>query len=174
MAIKKKILMLGKFAVGKTSLVSRFVSSEFTDKYHSSVGIKVDKKTLKLNDTDVELLLWDLAGEDELNKVNTIYFRGANGYLLVIDGTRADTFDTALELRDRVEKEVGKIPYLVVINKFDLAGTQKWQLTAEHDDILAAQKLTVIKASAKTGEAVDDAFKIMTQRMLSPQGSAGA
>lgn len=155
---KKKILLLGAFGVGKTSLVSRFVLSVVTDKYHSSVGMKIDKKLLSIDGNNVELMLWDLAGEDELNKVNTIYLRGADGYLLVIDGTRGGTFDTAFTLRDRVEREVGTIPYVVIINKTDLAGTDKWQLTQEHDALLAAQNLTVIKTSAKTGAGVEEAF----------------
>jgi small GTP-binding protein len=169
--LKKKILMLGAFAVGKTSLVSRFVLSEFSEKYHSSMGIKVDKKLVKVGDNDVELMLWDLAGEDELNKVNTAYFRGASGYLLVIDGTRRDTFSTALMLRDRVEKDAGKIPYLVVINKIDLAGTDKWQLTAEDEQTLAAQKLTVFKTSAKTGQDVEETFMTMAKQLVTPAGS---
>ena len=165
---KKKILMLGAFAVGKTSLVSRFVLSEFSEKYHSSMGIKVDKKLVKLGENDVDLMLWDLAGEDELNKVNTSYFRGASGYLLVIDGTRHNTFDTALMLRDRVEKDAGKIPYLVVINKIDLAGSDKWQLTPADDATLAAQKLTVFKTSAKTGQGVEDAFLTLARQLVPP------
>ena len=87
--IQKKICMLGAFAVGKTSLVQRFVKSLFSDRYLTTVGVKIDKKIVTVGDTEVSLVLWDLAGEDEFQSVQTSYLRGASGYLLVIDGTRA-------------------------------------------------------------------------------------
>ena len=87
--IEKKICMLGASGVGKTSLVSRFVSSIFSDKYLTTVGVKVDKKVVAVDDTQVTLLLWDIYGQDEFQTVKPAYLRGASGYLLVADGTRA-------------------------------------------------------------------------------------
>ena len=79
----KKICMLGSFAVGKTSLVSQFVSSIFSDKYLSTVGVKVDRKSVSVKGQDVTLMLWDLYGEDGFQRVQKSYLRGASGYLLV-------------------------------------------------------------------------------------------
>ena len=86
--LQKKICMLGSFAVGKTSLIRRYVESIYSDAYHTTVGVKIDKKTLTVNEQEVNLVLWDLYGEDEFQKMKWSYVRGSSGYLLVADGTR--------------------------------------------------------------------------------------
>ena len=80
--IQKKVCLLGGFAVGKTSLVSRFVTSIFSEKYLTTVGVKVDKKLVSVNGQDVTLMLWDIYGEDEFQTVQPSYLRGASGYLV--------------------------------------------------------------------------------------------
>ncbi len=109
--IKKKVCMLGAFAVGKTSLVQRFVHSIFSEKYKTTLGVKIDKKSIDIDDAPVELILWDLAGEDEFMKVRNSYLRGSAGYLLVADGTRPETLGIAEQLKSRVNDEVGEIPF---------------------------------------------------------------
>ena len=89
--IQKKVCMLGGFAVGKTSLVARFVSSLFSEKYLSTVGVKVDKKAVHVDGRDVTLMIWDIYGQDEFQTVQHSQLRGMAGYLLVIDGTRRGT-----------------------------------------------------------------------------------
>ena len=84
--IQKKICMLGAYAVGKTSLVGRFVRSMFSEKYQTTVGVKIDQKTVNVGDQQVNMMLWDLHGEDEAQKVRLSYLRGASGYILVVDG----------------------------------------------------------------------------------------
>ena len=104
--IQKKICMLGSFAVGKTSLVRRFVHSMFTDKYLTTVGVKIDNKKLVYGDKEVSLLLWDLYGEDEFQRVQTSYLRGSSGLLLVADGTRPETVDKAIELNQIIGSKI--------------------------------------------------------------------
>ena len=89
--LQKKICMLGGFAVGKTSLVRRFVQSIFSETYLTTVGVKIDKKSVVLSDKTVDLILWDLAGEDDIGSFRLSYVRGASGLVLVADGTRAAT-----------------------------------------------------------------------------------
>ena len=98
--IEKKICMLGSFAVGKTSLVTRFVTSIFSDRYLTTIGVKIDKKIVSLAGRDITLIVWDIHGDDEFQRIRTSYLRGASGYLLVVDGTRRDTLATAMGLRD--------------------------------------------------------------------------
>ena len=93
--LQKKICLLGAFGVGKTSLTRRFVDSIFSDTYLTTVGVKIDKKTVAVNGNTVNLLIWDIAGEDEVSAVRTSYLRGAAGYLLVVDVTRAQTLAVA-------------------------------------------------------------------------------
>ena len=80
--IQKKICMLGTLAVGKTSLVRRFVQSMFGENYKTTIGVKVDKKTVTLEGREVQLMLWDLAGEDRFNGLQTTYVRGSAGLIL--------------------------------------------------------------------------------------------
>ena len=117
--IQKKICLLGGFGVGKTSLVSRFVHSIFSDKYLTTIGVKIDKKTVTLDQTSVDLIIWDIHGEDDFQKVRMSYLRGASGYLLVVDGTRIGTLETALVLHGSAQKTLGKVPCMMAINKAD-------------------------------------------------------
>lgn len=78
--IKKKVCMLGAFAVGKTSLVERFVKSIFSEKYVTTVGVKIDKKSMQFDNEQIELLLWDIHGEDEFQKVRPSYLRSNSRY----------------------------------------------------------------------------------------------
>ena len=102
MALQKKICMLGSYSVGKTSLVRRFVESIFTDVYHSTIGVKIDKKVVRTGNEQVDLVIWDIHGEDILQKVQVSYLRGISGYLLVVDGTRRQTLEDALTLNERI------------------------------------------------------------------------
>src|SRR5207302_7436931 len=85
--LQKKICVLGGFGVGKTSLVKRYIESIFSESYLTTVGVKIDKKTVDLTDRIVNLILWDIAGEDDLSSLRVAYLRGSAGYLLVADGT---------------------------------------------------------------------------------------
>src|SRR3984957_778609 len=109
--LKKKICVLGSYGVGKTSLVGRFVHSMFADKYHTTVGVKIDKKVLAVDGEEVTLMLWDMAGEEEGAPVKLNQVRDASGYLLVVDGTRSRTLDVARGIQQRAEAEVGARPF---------------------------------------------------------------
>lgn len=161
--IQKKICMLGAFAVGKTSLVKRFVESVYSDKYHTTVGVKVDKKTVNAGGQEVNLLLWDIQGEDGVQKLRSTYLRGAAGYILVIDGTRRATLDTACAIQQSAQGILGLVPFVAVINKNDLV--DEWDL-----DEMAIQGLiqggwTVYRTSAKTGLHVDEAFLTLAEKI---------
>jgi len=162
--IQKKICMLGSFAVGKTSLIRRFVESIYSEAYHTTVGIKIDKRVVRHNDSDVTLVLWDLYGEDEFQKMRWSYLRGAAGYLLVADGTRRNTLDKAFQLEQRIREEIGEIPFILLINKTDLV--QDWELDPAMESQLTARNWTILRSSAKTGENVDAAFLQLTRKML--------
>ncbi|MCG3159643.1 MAG: hypothetical protein JMDDDDMK_00657 [Acidobacteria bacterium] len=161
--IQKKICLLGAFAVGKTSLVARFVKSIYSDQYITTVGVKVDKKTINIDGQEINLIVWDVAGEDDLQKVRMNYLSGASGYLLVADGTRRDTLETARMLRDRVNEEVGALPFIFLINKADLAS--EWEIDDQAVAECEAHGWTVIKTSAKTGEGVEEAFTKLAEKI---------
>jgi small GTP-binding protein len=162
--IQKKICMLGATGVGKTSLVSRFVLSVFSDKYLTTIGVKVDKKPVTVDGTEITLLLWDIYGQDEYQTVRTSYLKGASGYLLVADGTRQLTVDTARELQKTAQGVVGPVPFVLVLNKADLAS--EWRLDDKALYKMAEEGWTIIKTSAKTGEGVEDAFLKLTRKVV--------
>tara|TARA_R110002110_G_scaffold219761_2_gene433750 strand:+ start:85 stop:582 length:498 start_codon:yes stop_codon:yes gene_type:complete len=161
--LQKKICMLGAFSVGKTSLVKQFVASMFDDKYLTTIGVKIDKKVIVCDNTDVTLMLWDLAGEDEYNSINPSYLRGASGCILVVDGTRPKTLDVALEIKTMAEAAIGQIPLIAALNKADLKA--EW-LIKEADLERLAAAMPVIETSAKTELGVEAMFQQLTQSML--------
>lgn len=162
----RKICMLGAFATGKTSLVERFVKSIFSEKYQSTIGVKIDKKTVDLDGRSLSLILWDLAGEDDFVSVQMRYLRGSAGYLLVVDGARPDTLETALLLHRRVVHEVGELPFVLVLNKADLVND--WAIGDEDSGYLGLrdQALATFRTSAKTGDEVNDAFEVLARGMM--------
>jgi len=161
---KLKVCMLGASAVGKTSLVSRFVENAFEARYSSTIGVKIQARRVRRGDDVATLVLWDLSGEDEFQAVQPAYLRGAAGYLLVIDGTRRDTFDTALELEARVRGSLGSLPFVVLLNKADLIAS--WDLGRERLQQLAQLGWRTIRTSAKTGQHVEEAFNAIAEAAL--------
>jgi small GTP-binding protein len=161
--IQKKICTIGAYAVGKTSLLSRFVKSIFNEKYLTTIGVKIDKKIVTVEEQEVMLMLWDLAGEDEFSQMKTSYLRGASGYLLVADRTRPNTLETAFQLRTRIENEIGEIPFILVFNKSDLVDEIK--IDKSQIEQLAQSGWQVIETSAKTGQGVEEAFLALTKRI---------
>ncbi len=162
--IKKKICMLGSFAVGKTSLVQQFVNSIFSEKYHTTIGVKIDQKQIQIDGNAVNLMLWDIHGEDEFQKVKPAYIMGSSGYFIVLDGTRRNSIETGLALQKMVEKTIGNVPYILLINKADLIDS--WEITDEDIQQLKEQGKDIILTSAKTGDAVQEAFEQLTLQML--------
>jgi small GTP-binding protein len=162
--IQKKVCTIGAYAVGKTSLLARFVKSLFNEKYLTTIGVKIDKKIVKVAEQEVCLMLWDLAGEDEFSQVKTSYLRGTSGYLLVVDRTRASTLETAFKLKARIENELGEIPFLLVFNKSDLV--DEIRIDQSEIEQLAQSGWQVIETSAKTGQGVEEAFLALTKKLV--------
>ena len=163
--IHKKVCMLGGFAVGKTSLVARYVTSLFSEKYLTTVGVKIDKKQVTVDGQDVTLMLWDVYGQDEFQSVQASQLRGMAGYLLVVDGTRRATLETARQLQEMATAAVGPVPFILLLNKADLAS--EWDIDEQAFFKLAEQGWRVIRTSAKTGEGVEAAFESLTRAMVS-------
>lgn len=161
---QKKICIMGAFAVGKTSLVQRFVRSIFSEKYLTTLGVKIDKKNLQINGQELKLILWDLAGEDNFVQLRLAYLQGSSGFILVVDGTRPETLDTALALRKKAEDKLGKVPFILLINKADL--TDGWSIDNDAVARLVADGVTVLETSAKTGQGVEEAFNLLGSALL--------
>ncbi len=163
--IQKKICMLGSFAVGKTSLVRRFVHSLYSDKYHTTIGVKIEKKTVSVSEgREVSLMLWDIYGEDDLQKVRMSYLRGSAGYLLVVDSTRGASLTVAQQLHTTVQTEIGSVPYVLVLNKCDLV--DQHDLDTQAVAALGQGSLMTIHTSALTGQGVNEAFELLARAVV--------
>lgn len=162
--LQRKICMLGAFSVGKTSLVRRYVSGLFSDAYLTTVGVKVDKRSVDLGGRTLDLILWDIAGEDEVSTIRMSYLRGSAGYLLVADGTRPLTLGVAKSLQQRVEAELGPLPFILLVNKRDLV--DDWRVAPEELAGLVDVGWTIRTTSARTGEGVEEAFRELAERMM--------
>ena len=155
--------MLGSFAVGKTSLVRRFVSNEFSDRYITTIGVKVENCTITLQEQKIQLVLWDIHGDDEFQKINTTYLRGASGYFLVADGTRIETVSKINELHSLAQQATNGAPAICLLNKADIK--QQWCQLEEESKKL--NQLPIIETSAKEGLNVERAFRELGNQMVS-------
>jgi small GTP-binding protein len=154
--MQRKICLLGTFAVGKSSLTERFVKSIFSERYRTTVGVRIQKRTVELDEQSVDLIVWDLAGEDEFLSLRTAYLRGSSGYVLVADGTRRETLIKVLEMKKRADVALGGLPFVLMVNKMDRR--DDWAVTDADLDDLSRKGWPVFRTSAKTGEGVNDGF----------------
>ena len=115
----------------------------------------------------MNLILWDVAGEDDISTIRMSYLRGCAGYVLVADGTRPSTLGVALSLRERVEAEHGHLPFVLLLNKNDLQ--DQWAIDSTELDNLRQAGWSVRSTSARTGEGVEDAFRELAVRVAAPQ-----
>ena len=156
---------MGDFAVGKTSLVARFVKNEFSDKYLTTVGVKMDTKIVDIDDeTKAKLVLWDIAGDSSLNTKTKSYLRGTSGFIFVVDGTRISTLNSVLKLKEDIDLLLGSVPFVILINKHDLI--DEWDISASIIDDIKTRGWQVFYSSAKTGENVELAFINLSKKMV--------
>lgn len=151
--LSRKVILTGSFGVGKTSLFSRFIHNSFSDKYITTIGVKVDKKFLELDGQEVSILLWDIAGEVTQDKVPKSYFLGASGIIYVFDLTRPSTYKNLQSDIEYLKKILPNTIIKIVGNKKDLV---------EEQEVAQIIKELVypcdVITSAKTGENVEQLF----------------
>ncbi len=166
--ISKKVCLLGDFAVGKTSLVRRFVYDLFDDKYIGTIGVKVSRKTVAVRRDDeiveVTMMLWDLAGSEEFDGVRASYLRGASGAMLVCDLTRPGTLERVPLCVQELQAVSPGASLIVAANKLDLVEPSQASSrpTLEREQVQeAAARLGApcYFTSAKTGEEVEALFR---------------
>ncbi len=162
--LAKKICMVGAFAVGKSSLVRRYVESLFNEKYHTTIGVKIDKKIVAVDSEKVRLMIWDIEGVDIFTDLNPTYLRGASGIVLVVDHTRENSVASASSILNIVTQHLDTVPLVLMVNKKDLScefGVTRQQITA-----LGIEPENTFLTSAKTGESVESAFRRLAELML--------
>lgn len=163
--MKTKICLVGEAAVGKTSLIRRYVLDMFEDLYIATLGAKVTKKGLLLpkldggNDIKVNLMIWDIMGEKGFRELlKEAYFHGAQGILAVCDVTRKDTLLELNNWIDSVTKVTGEVPVRFVANKIDLNDEAQF---GEDDVREVSEEIgsSYLMTSARTGDGVEQVFE---------------
>lgn len=162
MQVSKKVVVLGHFGVGKTSLIRRIVEDSFSDTYKVSIGVHITKKTIKISgDSSVSLVLWDLEGTDQLEQIRSSYLLGTHALVYVFDVSRPSTFKNIERDLAKIKQKKSGIPIRVVGNKEDLITTSKAaELLRDHK--VPYDYLT----SAKTGNQVDDLFERLAKMLI--------
>ena len=162
MSVSKKVILIGHFGVGKSSLVKRFVHQKFSDQYVTTIGVKIDKKVVQVNGFEVSMIIWDIAGEDSQQKVPASYRLGAHGALYVFDMSRPSTYENLAQELSYLNEIIPGTPIQILANKVDLLSD------AERTKALSMlSDYNVFPTSAKTGEHVEKAFELLAKSMVS-------
>ena len=167
-----KVVILGDAAVGKTSLINRFVEDKFSEDYRATLGANIVRKDVNLNNVRVRLIMWDLAGQEKYRVVRSMYFQGCEGALLVYDVTRYNTLDNINSkwLRDFKKYVKKKGVYILIGNKIDLK--DQVVIPTERGKELAKKinASSFIETSAKLGENIEEAFSLLVHQILNNHG----
>jgi small GTP-binding protein len=157
--ISKKICLVGRFAVGKTSLVDRYVKNHFSEKYQTTVGVAISTKIM---DERTKFVIWDIAGFEQENHYKP-YLRGAHGIIFVVDATEPESLHTLNQILQDAPELKG-IPSVCFINKADLVDDIIWQ--DDFTNSITALTNQHFWTSAKTGENVEAGFVALSQHLL--------
>jgi len=157
----KKVVILGHFGVGKTSLIRQFVDEQFSEDYLVTVGVHVKKKEVSVNKKLITLVIWDVEGNTAIEKVRKSYLLGAHGFIYVFDISRPETYqDIESELK-YMQEHHSNIPLQIIGNKSDMFND-----TINKDYFSAEKFNNCLFTSAKTGENVEIAFQELSKNML--------
>jgi small GTP-binding protein len=171
--IYKKICLIGDFAVGKTSLVRRFVDRQFSDQYLSTIGVKISRKKIDLlsQETDnpqlLQLMIWDVEGQTRFKEIAPSYLQGASGAVIVADLTRQDTINHLSQHIDLFLSINPKGVIVIAFNKTDLVKSESVIQKAQSRELFKHDQVTsVYQTSAKTGIYVDEIFSDLAQNLI--------
>jgi small GTP-binding protein len=172
--LRKKICLLGDAAVGKTSLIRRFVLNQFDEKYITTIGTNVSKKDIRIvhqnqqnfiQNFDLTLAIWDIIGQRELHSFNLNYFRSANGGIVVCDITRKDTLESLIMWTSSLFNTIGKVPLVFLANKYDLRASAAFDIN-ELAQIANQFNAPCFYTSALSGENVEQAFYALGESIV--------
>ena len=161
MSNSRKVVLVGHFGVGKSSLVRRFVQNTFSDNYIVTIGVHILKKEIQINELNLTLIIWDIEGKDGIEKVRSSYLLGTSGFIYVIDPTRPQTFERFNEEKIYIQENFPAAQLVSVANKIDLIAIEEFK-------VLLAEKEIVIDyfTSAKMGIDVDTVFQTIGMKMI--------
>lgn len=162
--VQKKVCLLGDFAVGKTSLIRRFVEGKFDEKYLSTIGVNISRKPLQRGEHILNFIIWDLAGGESFISPTKSYLRGAAGALIVCDLTRNDTLAALNKYAEEIKHMIPQAPFVLIGNKADLLDSRSIS-PADLDAISQQLKAPFLLTSAKSGDNVETAFALLADHI---------
>ncbi|MHA1673633.1 MAG: Rab family GTPase [Promethearchaeota archaeon] len=165
---KLKILLCGPAAVGKTSLIHRFIKSKFERDYKLTVGVDILTKNVEYAaGKTATLSIWDIGGQERFSFIRTTFYKGASGALLVFDLSRSSTFGSIKNWRSEVVQFAGNIPFVLIGNKLDLIPEVGEVIDRDECKEYAEDEGSIyIETSAKDGTNVDEAFIELTRLIV--------
>lgn len=159
--ISKKVILIGNFGVGKTSLIRQYVHQKFSEDYLTTLGVKIDKKVIALENAEINIIIWDIAGEVSQTKVPKSYYLGAGGIIYVLDVSRPSSFQYVKEDVDYVNSVLPNIPMCIAANKRDLINDEEFKLLPTLLPVVPD-----FYTSAREGYNVENLFKSMAEKIL--------
>ncbi len=161
--VSKKIVMVGDFGVGKTSLIRRYIDNTFSDEYLVTIGVKISRKHIEVPSRScrAQLLLWDIEGRTDIKSLIDRYLVGAAGMIVVGDLTRPKTLESIREHIERIDRLAPDAKVVVAFNKSDLCDP-----LPELDRYVPKERvLTALPTSAKSGQNVENLFAVLAEAM---------
>jgi small GTP-binding protein len=161
----RKVALIGDPAVGKTSLIRKFVIDKYEDKYISTIGAKVQKKEMNIDGTDMKFMLWDLLGQDDFQFLIRSALEGVRGAFIVFDLTRKETLEHIPKWVSTLFQTAGPVPLMFLGNKADLK--DKVMVSEQEMQAVVGQFAgSLLLTSAKTGQNIEQAFHDLGKMLL--------
>jgi small GTP-binding protein len=158
-----KVIFLGEPAVGKTSLIKKYIDKNYEERYIPTIGVSITKKQVEYAGKKFTIMFWDIAGQPQFYLLHKVYYNGANGVVLIFDLTRSHTLMNLKDwYKELLKYQLDKVPIIIVGNKSDLKERAVLEPQMDH----LAEQLGVthtFMTSAKTGDNVDQIFKTMAE-----------
>lgn len=166
--LQRKVCLVGDFAVGKTSLFNRFVYNRFSETYQSTIGVRIQRKIVKVSDHELALILWDTEGGQDSKALKESYLKGAAGAVIVCDLTRTATILHCEEYIHLLRRENPALPLAIAGNKLDL-------VSPDHTHVAVARQVAQLfqapltLSSASLGVGVEQLFQSLGERLVHVQ-----
>jgi len=163
-----KIVLVGDYGVGKSTSIHRFVEDKFKASYVPTLGVQISKKNLAINEHSVELLIWDLAGQDRYLMIRQRFYTGTQGILMLYDITRKSSLDHINRWYKEVTKFTGPIPIVLIGNKIDLEDKRE-VFEDDVNGVLRENNIDFkykIETSAKDGFKTNEAFQFLVTYLI--------